>query len=330
MYLFRTGIFLFLYFLMRYIGIDVAKDTLEVYCQGLSFAVDNAKAGHRQLLKQLCPGDVIGLEPTNTYHYSISNLLLTKGYTVKLVDSLLSSRYQKLTMRKQTNDKSAAKAISELLAIGKGRMLTQSEVDCPLRELTRGRHHLVIQRATLKNKLHKEHNKTLCVCYQKLIKDFDKQIGKLEAKILAAEPDGVHILTDVPGISPLSARTILAELGDIGRFRSHRQVASFAGYDPGSATSGTSVNKQGKLSKRGSPYLRHVMHHSAFANVRSDNVFGAYYRKKKAEGKHFFAANTATARKMLQIIYALLKKQEHYSGEFFRKTLPNKQEQATE
>ena len=309
---------------MRYIGIDVAKDTLEIYLEGVSFVVNNDKSGHRKLLKHLKNGDVIGLEPTNTYHFMVSNTLLTKGYIVMLVDSLLSSRYQKLTMRKQTNDKSAAKAISELLKIGKGRELTIAEVDNPLRELTRGRQSLVKQRSALKGKLNKEQNKILIRSYKKIQKDYDTQIKKLEDEILNIHPEGVDILIEVPGISHLSARIILAELGDIHRFSSYRQIVSFAGYDPSISMSGTSIHKQGRLSKRGSPYLRHILYLAAFANMRSKNVFSSYYRKKTEEGKHFYSAMTATSRKILQIIYSLLKNQKHFSEEPYQKVLKNK------
>jgi transposase len=309
---------------MRYVGIDVANDTLEIYISGESFVVNNDRSGHRRLLKHLKEGDVIGVEPTNTYYYMVSNTLLTKGYTVKLVDSLLSSRYQKLTMRKQTNDKSSAKAISELLKIGKGRELTTSEVDNPLRELTRGRASLVKQRSAIKGKISKEQNKILLRSYKTIQKDYDTQIEKLEEEILNTHPKGIDILVEIPGISHLSARIILAELGDIDRFSNYRQIVSFAGYDPSISMSGTSIHKQGKLSKRGSPYLRHILYLAAFANMISKNVFNAYYRKKIDEGKHFYSAMTATSRKILQIIYALLKSKKNFSDEPYKKALKNK------
>ncbi len=300
---------------MKHIGIDVAKDTLDVYCDKSSFIINNNRSGYRQLMKRLQAGDVVGLEPTNTYHYAVSNFLLSKGITVKLINSLVSYRYQKITMRKQTNDKSAAKALSELLVIGKGRILTKAEVDNPLREITRARHRLVTNRSSIKTKLNKETNKFLCSVYKKLSKDFDKQIEKLEMKISSFRPAGFDILLGIPGISDLSAHIILAEIGDINRFSSYRQIVSFAGFDPSLMKSGTSINKQGGLSKRGSPYLRHILYLNVFSNLCArTNVFNTYYYKKKEEGKHHYSAMTATARKMLQIIYALLKKQEVFSA----------------
>lgn len=298
---------------MRYIGIDVAMETLDVFSEESSFVVSNNKSGHRQLLKRLQKGDIIGLEATNTYHYEVVNALLQKGFEVRQISSLLSYRYQHIEGSKQSTDKSAARALSELVALGKGRALTEEQVHNPLRELTRARDALVKQRSTLKCKLHKEANKDLQRCYTKLIKNFDAQVEKLEEKILSFAPKGSDLLVNIPGISELSARIILAEIGNVDRFQGYRQIVSFAGYDPSSAESGTSVKKKGKLSKRGSPYLRCTLHLGAFANLRAKpNVFNAYYHKKAEEGKHHNAALTAVARKMLQVIYAVLRKNEPF------------------
>jgi transposase len=299
---------------MRYIGIDVSMETLDVFYEKSSFVVNKNKRGHQQLLRYLKKGDVIGLEATNTYHYEITNFLLSKGFEVRQISSLLSYRYQHIDGTKQTNDKSAAKALVELLALGKGRSFTQEQVNNPLRELTRARDGLIKQRGSLKCRLHKEANKDLQKSYTKLIKSFDEQIEKIEEKMLFFTPTGVDLLEEIPGVSKISARIILAELGNINRFQNYRQIVNFVGYDPSSAESGTSVNKRGKLSKRGSPYLRRILHLGAFANMNAKpNVFNAYYQKKKTEGKHHNAALTATARKMLQVIYALLKKNEPFS-----------------
>lgn len=309
--------FLFL-FIMRFIGIDVAKDKLDIFIDGEFFVLTNNKHGYTKLKKLLQADDVIGLEPTNVYHQALVTFLVEKDFTVQLIDPLISSRYQRLTMRKQHNDQKAAEALSELTALNKGRVVQRGDIDATLlelRRLTRARQGLIKQRSAIKNKLKRvqtENDAVLKKAYTALIKDFTKQIKMIEEAMLktSKENASIEILTSVPGVSMIFACIILAELGNIHRFSNSRKIISFAGYDPSKQQSGSSINKQGKLSKRGSPHLRHILHLTAFANLRSKNTINAYYCKKKDEGKHYHAAITAAARKILQIIYALLKKQE--------------------
>ena len=103
---------------------------------------------------------------------------------------------------------------------------------------------------------------------------------------------------------------------DISRFDNKRQIVAYGGYDPIIKQSGKSLNITGKLTKRGSPYLRQALYLASFANVRGNTVFSKYYKKKKNEGKHHFQAMTATARKMLEIIFTLLSRKQKFDLAF--------------
>lgn len=66
-------------------------------------------------------------------------------------------------------------------------------------------------------------------------------------------------LTDIKGIGPVLAATILAEIGDISRFRSLKSLVAYTGIDPSVFQSGGFTGTQGHMSKRGSPYLRRAL-----------------------------------------------------------------------
>lgn len=301
---------------MRYIGIDVAKVTLAVSIPSQdSLAITNDRQGFQKLAGRLKAGDVIGVESTGSYHHPLVRFLLKKGFEVRELNPILTKQFIRATIRKKKTDKSDAEIIRKLIAQGEGHPMTLKNIDSPIKKMFRVRTKLVQARSSLKLQLQALDPglKKVVRCYLRLIKNYDREIEKLDAEITKNKNQETEILESIPGISARSARGIIAELGDVKRFSNKRKIAAFAGYDPKLSESGTSVHHTGKLTKRGSPYLRHALHLAAFANLSRDNIFSNYYRKKKAEGKHYFQAMTATARKILEIIYALLTKRERFN-----------------
>jgi transposase len=117
----------------------------------------------------------------------------------------------------------------------------------------------------------------------------------------------------IPGIGPILGAVILSEIGDIKRFKDASKLVAFAGIDPTVKQSGEFIGTQNKMSKRGSPYLRRAIWLAAHSAYLSDTVLGAYYNKKREEGKHHFTAIGAVARKLLYIIHAVLKSNKPYT-----------------
>lgn len=132
----------------------------------------------------------------------------------------------------------------------------------------------------------------------------------LEIKELYNKLDN-HLLS-VPGIGVNLAPIIFAEIGDINKFDKPSKLIAFAGIDPSENQSGNKVSSGDKLSKRGSPYLRHAIYTASLVAIKNDKELRAYYDKKIAEGKHHFVAMAGIARKLLTIIYYILKEDRDY------------------
>ena len=300
---------------MRYIGIDVAKATLAVFIpsQG-NLTVTNDEEGFRKLVKELKKDDVVGVESTGSYHHPLARFLIRKGFEVRELNPIMTKQFIRATVRRKKTDKTDAVIISKLLAQGDGHPMTLKNIDNPLKKMSRVREKLVQARSSLKLQLQTVELdlKVIRRSLKTLIKKYDQEIEKIDAAMLETKNEQTAILESVPGVSPRIARSILAELGDVKRFSNKKKITAFAGYDPKLTESGSSIHHTGKLTKRGSPYLRHVLHLAAFANTSRSNIFSDYYRKKKSEGKHFYQSMTATARKMLEIIYTLLINGEHF------------------
>ncbi len=137
------------------------------------------------------------------------------------------------------------------------------------------------------------------------IDEVDKQIKELYDKL------DNHLLS-VPGVGSTIAPIILSEIGDINNFDKPSKLIAFAGIDPSENQSGNKLSTNEKTSKRGSPYLRHAIYNASLVAISNEPELRAYYDKKISEGKHHFVALAGISRKLLTIIYYILKEDRDY------------------
>ena len=145
----------------------------------------------------------------------------------------------------------------------------------------------------------------------------DKQIEALDCQILEYYEKFDCYLHTIPGIGMIAAATILAEIGDINRFKSLSALVAFAGIDPTVRQSGEFSSTHNHMSKRGSPYLRHAIFLAATTCSFHNSPLNAYYKKKREQGKHHLTATGAVARKLTTVIYAVLRDGKPYEPKSF-------------
>ncbi|MFR4684398.1 MAG: IS110 family transposase [Anaerobutyricum hallii] len=145
----------------------------------------------------------------------------------------------------------------------------------------------------------------------------DKQIEALDCQILEYYEKFYCYLHTIPGIGMIAAATILAEIGDINRFKSSSALVAFAGIDPTVRQSGEFSSTHNHMSKRGSPYLRHAIFLAATTCSFHNSPLNAYYKKKRDQGKHHLTATGAVARKLTTVIYAVLRDSKPYEPKKF-------------
>ena len=124
----------------------------------------------------------------------------------------------------------------------------------------------------------------------------DKQIEALDIEIMKYYEQFDCYLHTIPGIGIIGAATILAEIGDISRFKNSSALVAFAGIDPTVRQSGEFNSTHNHMSKRGSPYLRHAIFLAATTCSFHNSPLNAYYKKKRDQGKHHLTATGAVAR----------------------------------
>jgi transposase len=115
------------------------------------------------------------------------------------------------------------------------------------------------------------------------VRTLDRKIVDLNARVEAEVDASGTTLTEIFGIGPILAATILGTVGDVARFPTKAHFASYAGTAPVEASSGEVVRH--RLSLAGNRHLNYALHMVAVCQARSDALGGTYYRKKLAEGK---------------------------------------------
>ncbi|OAB38586.1 transposase [Paenibacillus macquariensis subsp. defensor] len=149
--------------------------------------------------------------------------------------------------------------------------------------------------------------------YQDCMKDL------LETMQSMAESIGTyHLLRTIPGVGPLTAAMLIAEIGDIKRFPSVKQLTAFAGLDSAVHESGSFKSKKNRISKRGSSYLRTALYQATVCAISTqihgprNSILFQFYQQKRAEGKPAKVAIVATSHKLLRIIFGMWKSDQAF------------------
>ena len=133
-----------------------------------------------------------------------------------------------------------------------------------------------------------------------------EQLNKVQAQIstLMAKIDSP--ITSITGIGERLGAVILAEVMNVLNFRTLGQLQAFAGLEPSIYQSGT-MDITGYMVKRESSYLRYALIHVAKLLANYSPHFKAYIRLKMSQGKHYDVAVSHVAKKLIHIIYYLLR-----------------------
>jgi transposase len=145
------------------------------------------------------------------------------------------------------------------------------------------------------------------------------QITFVEQQVAAVEQQIERLLagieqhvTDIKGISPVMAASLIAEIGDVQRFRRFESLVAYTGIDPSVFASGEFKATETHMSKRGSPHLRRALWLAAITASQSNPDLAEYLRRRLDEGKPWGTVMGAVARKLLSRIYVILKYNRPY------------------
>jgi transposase len=329
-----------------YVGLDVHKKFIQgciLDKEGRVLLEQKFKSepqGMSTFLLNVHSDSKIVLESCSCWQY-VYDYLDDAGY--KDLHLANPSRVQLIATSRKKTDRNDAKILADLLRTN---LLPESYAP-PLdvryeRQIARHRLSLVRLRADVKRKIHalllrhgieyehsdvfgksgKEYLYSLDLPatdrfeldnYVKAIDFFTEKIKNTQERVeeYANHSPQARLLMSIPGIDYYSALMITAEIGDIRRFNSSKKLVSYAGLNPSISQSGEKC-RFGHIAKQGNNNLRWILGQCANIAVMHDRKLALFYQKvKKVTGRHNIAI-TATARKLLVIIYAMLKNNTKY------------------
>lgn len=141
----------------------------------------------------------------------------------------------------------------------------------------------------------------------------EEQLKEIEIEISCLLEDICPVITTITGIGSVLGASIVSEIGNISRFERANQLVAYAGLDTRVKQSGDFSATNTKLSKRGSPYLRRSIWLAATVAAFKDPALSIYYQGLRARGKAHGTAIGAVARKLTNIIFAVLRDQKPYT-----------------
>lgn len=309
--------------LSLYVGIDVAKDelALAVRPSGAQWTSPTAPAALDALAAELQamgpPGQtLIVLEATGGYEHAPAARLGAAGFCVAVINPRQARAFATATGRRAKTDRVDA----EVLALFAERVQPDArpladEATAELQaQLLRRRQLLDMltaeqNRLTLARKSVRQRLKAHIAYLEREVRISDTELGDaVEASPLWRATD--DLLQSVPGIGPVVARTLLAELPELGQL-TRRQIAALVGVAPVARDSGAMRGK--RVIAGGRTSVRNVLYMAALVAARRNAVIRAHYQQLVALGKPKKVALVACMRKLLVILNAMVRHQTRWA-----------------
>jgi transposase len=306
-----------------FLGCDVAKRKLDVALinkQGIVLWNDTiANEGTAiaefwlTLTGALAGESVAGVvESTGTYHQAFAAMSYSLGVPCLVYNPLITKQGIKSSVRGKKTDKTDAIIIARMGLRGEGRLYSP-EPYMATRHYARSCQKLSVLNSSFsqyKNHFTELLDGELTDDAKELLKGIQTAIKEARTQIykdMAASAKGSLFtrLQTIPGVGPFVANSIIGEIQTMERFTNAHSLTAYAGLDPKIFKSGESLNRTGRLTKRGSAYLRRSAFIAANVAKRCDPKFKALYDKKRAEGKPYTVATCVVARKLLSVVRAV-------------------------
>jgi transposase len=296
-----------------YVGLDVAKLTLQVDLAGKSHSLANDAKGHACLLKLLRPHSQAQVicEATGGYEQPVVRCLQAAGVPVTVLEASRVRSFAKAQGQRAKTDPIDAAVLTRYgQAFKPAPTPPLSAQQRQLTEVVQRRRQLVQLRTRERNHTEHYHDAFRQQQARQLIKLLDKQIDQCEqtiAALIAADPvqqQKADRLQAIPGVGPVVASTMLAEMPELGTLNP-QTAAALAGVAPYNSDSGNLQAPRhisgGRMAVRCALYL------AALSAVRHDRILKEFYQRLRKAGKRPLVALTACMRKLIVLMNHLLK-----------------------
>jgi len=315
---------------MTYIGLDIAKLTFVVGIkQQDTYHVkefDNQESGFAEMTKWIDDFDIrqahYCMESTGKYGFALAAYLYKNKQTISVVNPFKIKHFGKSLMLRNKTDQVDAKLIAQFCEVHKPSAWTPKSQDIErLSSLTKRLLQLEKMLRQDKKRLELETQNEVIESINKLGEELQKQIDSIEnliAQTIANNDELVKnasLLKSINGVGNKTIYCVLSKLGHPKQFQSAKQFAAYIGINPEHKQSGTSLNKS-SISKMGDRNLRKILYMPTLSAIQCNPLIKEFYQRLVANGKPKKLAVCAAMRKLLFIIFGVLKHETKFDINF--------------
>ena len=309
----------------KFVGVDCHKNTIACYVNGKFKEFKTDFKGFKKALEWAGKDCYWALEGAYSYGLTFSTFLLDSGCKVYEFNALATAKARKaLSICGEKNDWGDAKVISIFAAQSKLQEVSTKTIK--LKQIITKRKLLVTQRTQITNNLKSsfiqlgikppfkslstikaykwlKNNEDICIQqFGKILQTLNETIKTLDKEIENLMPEQAKRLTQITGISTLTAGTIYTEIK--GKKMTKAQFANYCGVTPVECSSG--MSEKHRNNHRGNRILNSILYATAIHQIRYDEKGSAYYLKKLQEGKAKKVARKHLQRQLSNLIWKKL------------------------
>lgn len=313
---------------MDYLGVDISQKTIDAALllgEKVKYKrCSNDLEGFDSLLlwlKQHSTGELrICMEATGKYWEALAEYLTDKKLFVSVCNPAQVKGFGKSELQRAKTDKLDAALIARFCrALTPVQWHPMDKQQRALRDMQRYTENLTAQRVQEHNRLKSGRlEKIVKLAIEEHLSYLDSKIKELETEMLTMVRSNQHmqedfsLLTSIKGVGPATAIMFLGELGSAKGFTNARALEAFCGVAPRLFESGTSIRARSRMSKVGSSSVRKFLYMPALAASRCNPIFTAFKKRLKAAGKPGRVIICAIMRKLLRLMFAVLKSRKPF------------------
>ena len=303
-----------------YVGIDISKDRLDIHIlpQDEAFTVERNGAGLAALVERLGPlaPSLVAVEATGGFETTTAAAVAGAGLPLAIVNPAQIRHYAQALGKRAKTDPIDAKVIARFAAdVRPEARPLPDEMTRFLADLVTRRRQIVEMMQAERQREKRTSVKRLRKSIARLIKALEKELNELDEDIddaVRGSPvwrEKEDLLASVPGVGPVTARTLIAELPELGTL-DRKKIAALAGLAPYTRQSGRWKGKS--MIGGGRKAVRSVLFVAAMVAGQHNPTLKDFRDRLVAAGKPKIVALIAVARKLLTILNAILREKRSW------------------
>jgi transposase len=323
-----------------FVGVDIAAQTATVATQrpgtkaSRSFTIDQTPEGYTSLLHQLqvtgfTPGQVlVVMEATGSYWISLATRLVREGFAVSVINPAQAHHFAKALLKRAKTDAIDAQTLAQLA------MVLQPEPWTPpppiyyaLQQRLAQRDDLLTLRQQVRNQLHAlvQHPDVIPEVrtrMERLLATFETQLVEVESEIAAALTQdsawaaAAARLQSIKGVGWVTAAWTLVTTLNFTSCDTVDSLTAYAGLAPMPRQSGSSIWHRPAIGHTGNSRLRTAFYMATLSAAQHNPIIKAFYVRLREAGKPEKVARCASARKLLHIAWAVVKKDQWFDPHY--------------